>query len=269
VGHQTWQAFVAGTDQCGHGVQIYDDVHELSVSVAAYLTAGFDLGESAVVVATADHLAQFERALLTAGWDHATLERNGLALFADADETLASFMDGDKPSPRAFERVVGSLLDEAATRSPGGEVRVFGEMVDILSRRGNHEGAVELEELWNDLAVSRSFSLLCAYELNVFDADAQARALPDLCRTHSHVRPAADEARFGRAVDAALEETLGYDHAGKVYFMVDRDRTASDAGVPVAQRVLMWLSSNMPVSADRVLAAARERYLARPLTATD
>jgi len=264
VGQRSWHAFVDGTDRCAHGVQIYAELDELSESVASYLAAGFALGEPGVVVATKDHFVHFEQALAKAGSKY----DDELLVFAEAEETLAGIMDGDAPSPAAFERVVGGLLDQAAERFPGRNIRAFGEMVDILHSRGEPAAAVQLEELWNGLAAHRQFSLLCGYRLNVFDRETQTGSLPEVCRTHSHVLPAADHVRFGLAVDDALEEALGYDQAGKVYVMANREARGAD-GVPVPQQVLMWLSKNMPASADRVLAGARERYFAGPLTAAE
>ena len=49
-----------------------------------------------------------------------------------------------------------------------------------------------VEQLWNQLARTRRFSLLCGYELDVFDPQAQAGALQAICRVHSHVLPAHD-----------------------------------------------------------------------------
>ena len=82
--------------------------------------------------------------------------------------------------------------------------------------------------------------------------------LPGICRTHSHVRPAADLERMQRAVDAAIDEELG-DRAGQLYAMVgDQIRQRR---VPAAQLALMWVSANMPMVAERILASARTHYV--------
>ena len=254
-----WSEFLRGSSP-GHGVQIYSDVADLATSVATYLAAGFEFGEPAVVVATPDHLTEFMAALAAAGWDTRRIERAGLLAVADADEALAEIMDGDMPSAQAFERVVGAMLD----RFPDEHVRAFGEMVDVLCRRGQQDAAIALEELWNELGRRRSFSLLCGYHLDVFDRESQARTLPHVCRTHSHVLPAPDPARLQRAVDLALEEVLGASEAGKVYVVVGRQLRADR--LPMAQVLLMWISENMPALAERVLASARARYLDEPAT---
>ena len=254
-----WNDFLAGREPHGHAAQVYADLAELAQSVSAYLTVGFELGEPAVVVATPEHLTVFLAALAEAGWDKARIDQAGLLAVADAAETLDAIMDGgNTPSKRIFEERVGGLLD----LFPGKHVRAFGEMVDLLSLEGRAAAAIALEELWNDLGRRRDFSLLCGYQLNVFDRASQAGVLPEVCRTHSHVLPSLDPARLTRAVDQALEEVLGAAEAGKVYVLVGQ-QLRSDR-IPMAQVLLMWVSENMPALAERVLASARARYEAQP-----
>lgn len=261
MGNAGWSEFLCGAEH-GHAVQIYADVSELAISVSEYLAAGFELGEPGVVVVTPPHLSAFMAALAEAGWDAARIDAAGLLAVADAEAMLAAIMEGgDVPSRAAFDRAIGDMLD----RYPDKHVRAFGEMVDVLSRDGRHEAAVALEELWNDLARRRDFSLLCGYRLDVFDREAQASTLPRVCRAHSHVLPALDPARLQRAVDEALEEVLGAAEAGKVYVVVAQQIRAER--VPMAQTLLMWVSENMPGLAERVLASARARYLAEPVAA--
>lgn len=250
----SWADFLRGPAPSAHAAQVYVHVDELAASVAAYLTAGFEAGEPALVVATPQHLALFAERLAAAGWTSHRVEAEGLLAVADADATLASIMNGSRPDPDAFERVVGRLID----RFEGRHVRAFGEMVDLLSERGEREAASALEELWNMLARTRRFSLLCGYRLDVFDAKTQARTLPAVCRAHSHVLPVAEPARLAEAVDLALEEVLGRAQAQDVRAVVHRHIRRDR--VPSAQLVLMWVAENMPAVADRILVAARGRY---------
>ena len=255
-----WQDFLRGASPTGHAVQIYSDVGELAESVAGYLAVGFGRGDPGVVIATPEHLERYSERLAALGWDAAQLESAGMLVVADAEQTLEAFMVGDRPSPEAFEQVVGSLLDGAAQRFPGGRIRTFGEMVNVLCERGQPDAASELEELWNAMARERRFSLLCGYRLNLFDRRAQVDVLPHVCRAHSHVLPAADTERLERAVDRALEEILGAQAAGKVYVVV-RSETP-ETTVPMPQLILMWVSVNMPLLAERILASARTHYTA-------
>jgi hypothetical protein len=53
-------------------------------------------------------------------------------------------------------------------------------MVDVLWRRGQTVAAVRLETLWNQLAQTHAFSLLCGYSMGNFYKDA----MQDEIRSH-------------------------------------------------------------------------------------
>jgi DcmR-like sensory protein len=249
---RAWSEFLAAPQPHGHAVQIYRDVEELAASVAAYFAAGFAIGAPALLVATEEH----RDALLDVVSDPQRL------VVLDARETLARFMRRGVPSSAAFDEVVGGVIEELGERYPGKLPRVFGEMVDVLVRDGQDEAAISLEELWNSLAWSRRFSLLCGYELDVFSRNDQRQRLPEICRTHTHVKPANDTNRLAKAVDAALEDVFGERDAKKLYVVVS-EHLRGDR-IPTPQLLLMWISEHLPMHADRILRAARTRYEAAP-----
>ena len=238
-------------------MQVYAQLDELAESVAAYLATGFAAGEPAVVIATAEHQATFNRFLAGAGWDAEVLSEAGLLVVLDADETLALLFDEGALSATAFERVVGGMIDRTAERFPERRLRAFGEMVDLLTARGEPDTAAALEALWNALAKTRRFSLLCGYRLDVFDRESQ-QMLPAVCSAHTHVRPAYNMARLDRAVRAALDEVLGVSNSQMVQEIVRED--AGQHSAPISEQMLMWVSQRMPRHAERVLATARTKY---------
>lgn len=243
-----------------HGVQVYLDAEELASTVSQYLVAGIEQGEPAVVVATPGHWRLIAERLDELSWGAAKLDERGLVLLADADKTLAAIMVDGRPAAGSFDRVIGRLLDQASTSFPHKQIRVFGEMVDVLVRRENSAGATALEELWHRLLHRRrGFSLLCAYHVDLFDPATQVALLPAVCRAHSHVLPAGDPERLHRAVDSALEETLGAMDAGRVYAMIADEMR--ETAVPASQLALMWVSAEMPAVARRVLSSAQTKYL--------
>jgi hypothetical protein len=254
---QPWTEFLDGPDPSSHAVQVYEDVDALADAMAVHLAAGFDRSEPAVVVATREHWTACAAALSGRGWDASRLEPSGLLFLADSEAAVAAILVDGMPSRERFEDVVGGLLSESGERFPGRLVRAFGDMVDLLTSRGNRRAAVALEALWDDLLERRDFALLCAYGLDVFDREAQATVLPGICAAHSQVRSGADPEKLERAVSTALDYALGAD-AGKVYALAEAEHRA--APVSSSQRALMWLSANMPAHADRVLASARARY---------
>jgi hypothetical protein len=256
-----WTGFLRGAGTPGHAVQVYRDAEEVAESVGRYLAVGFDLREPALLVATPEHVEAVMAVLSESGWPKTRIDHRGLLFLADAQQTLAAIMAGDSPSHAAFESVIGGRLDEIAARFPGCHTRVFGEMVDLLSRDGNVDAAVRLEQLWNKAARRRRFSLLCAYNLDVFDQEAQLDVLPEICRAHSHVLAAANPSRLEEAVDSALTETLG-GQAERVWAVVREQPRRRH--VPLAQLALMWVSSQLPRSAETILTSAREHYLREP-----
>ena len=253
-----WRQFLDGTTPSGHAVLVYREAGELAAAVAAFVTAGLDEGEPALVVVTDAHWTRIEEALAVLGWDEPRVRRSGLLLRADAEETLAGLLEDGRATLGGFERAVSTQIHELVERFPGRRLRVFGEMVDLLARLGAVDESQALEELWNAAAERQSMLVLCGYQLDVFDRETQLGILPGICRTHSHVRPAADLERLQRAVDAAIDEELG-DRAGQLYAMVGGQ--IRQRRVPGMQLALMWVSANMPMIAERILASARMHYV--------
>ena len=253
---QVWTEFLRGVPVGRHGVEIYADDRDLVASVATFLAAGLEVGEAGIVVATEEHADAFSERLDELGW---SADRIGDRLVVrDARETLAAIMDGPTPSRQRFTEVVGGLLRSAGG---SGSPRVFGEMVDLLAAEGDADAAFALEGLWNELAQTVPFRLLCGYRLDLFDVECQTSMLPRVCDTHSHVMPAHNYSRFARAVDAALREALGPTEAAQVYTRVSR-QSESGERVPLAQLILMWVSENMPRRAEQILSSARRSYAA-------
>jgi len=106
----------------------------------------------------------------------------------DAATTLSKFMVNGSPDPRRFVEVLGSIIILAAQNQR--RVRVFGEMVALLWADGNRKAAIHLEELWNDLGKSLSFSLFCTYPMQGFNGETYEAEFAEICKLHAHVFPA-------------------------------------------------------------------------------
>ena len=124
-------------------------------------------------------------------------------------------------------------------------------MVDVLWHRGQQDAALALEGLWNDLAASRNFALLCGYELEVLDPEVQAGPLPDVLQRHSHIGAVTDAS----ALDRTLRQTVGPLETARIYLAVAEGVPPSN--VPRTQVMLSWLSTNRPPVAKRVMEALR------------
>jgi hypothetical protein len=245
-----WDELVSRPSAGDHVVHFCQDEAFLVEAVARYAAAALRGDGAALVIATAEHRERILRELEREG------PPPGPALrLLDAEETLARFMAGGKPQWREFRETIGSLVAEMRAQYPA--VRAYGEMVDLLWQRGEREAAIRLEEYWCELAKLQSFSLLCAYRIDALDARAYGEALEAVCRSHTHVIPARDYARFNEAVRLAAKEVLDEPLAQMLLSLSTRHQPA--AGMPLGQATLLWLGQNMPRTAEKVLAGVRAR----------
>jgi signal transduction histidine kinase len=182
-----------------HYVQFYEDEGFLFEVVADFLETGVRAREPAIVIATESHRAGFRRALAARAVDVDRESASGHLTLLDAGMTLSLFMRDGMPDRTLFRGAIGSVI-EAGQRS-GERVRAYGEMVDVLWRAGNSQAALRLEALWNELAETHSFSLLCAYVMGNFDRAAHQADIERVCAAHTHVAPA-ESYRSGPDVDS-------------------------------------------------------------------
>ena len=173
-----------------HFVQFYETDAFLRDSLAEYIRTGLDKGEGCIVVATRVHLASLEERLVAAGLDSAAAVAGGTYIPLDAAQTLAKLMIHGSPEPHRFAAALSTPLARAS--DGGRRVRIFGEMVAMLCEQGNYAAASQLEDLWNGLSKTISFTLFCAYPMRVFARAELASALSAVCREHSRVIPAED-----------------------------------------------------------------------------
>jgi PAS domain S-box-containing protein len=177
---------VAGAPvQNAHLVQFYEDDEVLIGAVARFLGDGFSAGDVLTVIATQEHTKAFQRRIEACGVDIGRASASGQLMFLDAHETLSQFMRGGQPDRRLFDATVGDLIAKRERHAGRGQMRAYGEMVDVLWKQGARTAAVRLEELWNDLQRRHSFTLLCAYAMGSFYKEPAA--LHSVCGTHTHV----------------------------------------------------------------------------------
>src|SRR6476659_7089673 len=161
-----------------HLVHLYgEDDRLLARHVSRYLAEGVRRGDGLVVIATPEHATAIRQQLGQGDPALAAAVQSGRLLFLDARETLDRFMVDGEPDRARFEQVVGGLLRDARARSSTGRVRAFGEMVALLWEAGRRDSATALEQYWNGLLDDGSFSLLCAYPLDVFSPDADLASI--------------------------------------------------------------------------------------------
>jgi hypothetical protein len=149
------------------------------------------MAQPVIVIATPLHRNGIEQRLLALGIDIASLQERGDLFLLDADETLAQFMVDGMPDAGRFTRTLVPVLEKACGSRKDCTIYAYGEMVDVLWKAGQTAAATRLEMLWNSLAQTHAFSLLCGYSMGNFYKDA---AVEDICSHHSHVLSTTGEA---------------------------------------------------------------------------
>jgi KaiC/GvpD/RAD55 family RecA-like ATPase len=167
-------------------VHVYDESASLISRLCGIVSSSLVIGDSVLIVATAEHRDQLVKCLQDSGVDVRAHARDGRYTMVDAKEMLATFMLNGMPDRDLFEASVGLILEQArkAARNQAQGLTVFGEMVAVLWDEGKKEAALQLEALWNDALNDRAFHLHCAYPRDGFVNESDQLAV---FNTHSHI----------------------------------------------------------------------------------
>ena len=168
-----------------HAVQFYGTESSLFTTVAGFLSEGLIAGQPALVIATEPHRAGILGQLAARLIDVEQAMRLGDLVVLDARDVLGRFMVNHEPDAAAFAREVGALIERQLRGRTRTVVRAYGEMVDVLWKDGRSEAAITLEILWNKLAATYGFALLCGYSMGNFYK--QVEQFHEVCRQHTQV----------------------------------------------------------------------------------
>jgi hypothetical protein len=169
-----------------HFVQFYDDDAVLADSASRFLCRGLAAGAACIVVATQKHRTQLDIRLRANGFDLDDAIKQGQYVPLDAPSLLAQLMVGGAFDLSKIEEVVWPVIAQAKLRYS--RVYAFGEMVALLSESGDHEAAIALEKLWDQVAGPHQLSLFCAYPRRVFRTN-DYQVMERICAQHSQVVP--------------------------------------------------------------------------------
>lgn len=169
-----------------HSVHFYDQDEALIQRLSNIISSAINTGNASLVVATEAHRTQLLAALQNRNGDLKAIQEDGRFSLCDTHAMLAKFMVDGMPDAQLFSIALKQVIEKARSAAwntqPG--LTVFGEMVAVLWQEGNIDGALRVEELWNDLLSRHAFHLHCAYPRVLFDDRSQIRAV---CEQHSHV----------------------------------------------------------------------------------
>ncbi|HEY2905966.1 MAG TPA: PAS domain S-box protein [Vicinamibacterales bacterium] len=174
-----------------HSVHFYESEALLANTVADFLACGLASGQRVVMIASKGHAPEIASRLVSKGIDVDGAQRCLQLLLMDAETTLSGFMVNGVPDERLFDATVGALIQQQLQQATGGGLRAYGEMVDLLWKRGERAAAILVEEYWHRLAARHPFALLCAYSMGNFydETGAAGPSIDDVCGAHTYIAP--------------------------------------------------------------------------------
>jgi signal transduction histidine kinase len=179
-------------DSWRHAVQFVVRGVFPAARVAGFLAEPLSAGGSAVAIVTGPHLQEIEREWRLSGLDAEQAVAEGRLVILDAEATLTALAPDGWPDRELFEASVGALVGRLS--AGGRAVHAYGEMVDVLSGRGQREAALALEDLWDDLLERLRLRLLCGYTIEAFEGEGSLEGFHRVCSSHGFVWPARGDA---------------------------------------------------------------------------
>ncbi len=178
-------------DQGSHAVQFYKEESVLLELLSRFIGSALKSGDAAIVIGTQAHREGLANRLDERGLDIGQVTKQGRYVALDAAETLSKIMVNELPDAALFKDLIGSkvLQANAASENDQPSVAVFGEMASLLWADRKFEGAIQLEQLSNELASTHSFSKCCAYPMNSFCREEHGELFARICAAHSLVIP--------------------------------------------------------------------------------
>ena len=231
------------TNEPEHFVQFCETDAFLVNSLSEFIGTALRQGDAGIVLATQSHRESLEERLKVDGLEVAAARLSGQYVSIDAAATLSKIMVDGSPDPGRFAEVIGSIITRAAEGRC--HVRIFGELVALLWADGNRAAALRLEELWNELARTYSFSLFCAYRMQGFGGEVYEVEFTEICQQHSRVIPAESYTALASPDERLRVITLLQQKANSLEVEIAERKVAEEALKETEAR-LRFITESMP-----------------------
>jgi hypothetical protein len=172
-----------------HEVAFYADDSSVVDGYARFIESSLKGRNAVIVVVTESHRASLIPRLEADGVDVAAAIEQGRYIPLNAADALSSLTVNDIPDPARCTKVVGDLIMGAAkgVRGANGRVVVCGEIAPTLLSKGDGEGAIQLERLWDEITRRYGVHTLCGYLLSAFPHHEADPVFQRICAEHSAV----------------------------------------------------------------------------------
>lgn len=252
-----WERVLERPHSGGHFVQLYEDEGALTKNAGHYLWEGLRRGDGVLIITSAERQAVFSEHLdrLGAGLDQLIGARQ--LVFCDAHPMLSRFMVAGQPDWFRFEKSLRAAIRQVRPADDTRDLRAYGEMVGILWKARRFAAAIRLEQLWNKLLEQSSFSLYCAYAIDIFGKASEIGNLGDVLCEHTHLVPTQSEGVLEMALNRSMDEILG-PQADALRARIKASRRRPGTILPAAENTIFWLRKNLPEEAALIMTRARD-----------
>jgi CheY-like chemotaxis protein len=172
-----------------HEVAFYTDDASVVNGYARFIESALKSGNAVIVVVTESHRASLVPRLEADGVEVAAAIEQGSYIPLESTDTLSRLMVDNMLDPVRCAQVVGELIMGAAKGAKGkhGRVVACGEIAPILLSKGNAEGAIKLEHLWDEITRGYGVHTLCGYLWSAFPGKGSSTIFERICAEHSAV----------------------------------------------------------------------------------
>ena len=172
-----------------HEVTFYGDDGSVVEGYARFIESALESGNAVIVVVTDVHRASLLPRLEADGVNVPAAIEKGSYIELDAADALSRLTVNDTPDPVRCVKVIGDLIMGAAkgVRAEHGRVVVCGEIAPTLLSKGNAEGAIKLEHMWDEITRRYGVHTLCGYLSSAFPNKESSPILEAICAEHSAV----------------------------------------------------------------------------------
>jgi CheY-like chemotaxis protein len=171
---------------CAHALQFYSDDDLLLDGVGELIVSALEAGDGVCLSATEAHREGLARRVEARSLSVSAAMHRGQYVVFDAAETLASFMSGGELDVARCASTFHSIATSAGgtSRHQPSRVAVYGEMSALACAQGRTDLALQLEQLWSDVATTGSMFTVCGYPIDSSSASEQRASFSGICEEH-------------------------------------------------------------------------------------
>jgi DNA-binding NarL/FixJ family response regulator len=165
----------------GHTAEFYSDDSSFVVGFAHFIETAINAGNAVIAVVTKPHLNSLYQTLQARGLNlGAAIERQRF-IGLDVTDILSTFMVNHLPDPDRFFKVVGDLIASPTAAGGHSRVAICGECGSTLWAQGNADGAIQVEQLCNQLSKRYGMNVLCGFSLSSFYREEDKETFQRIC----------------------------------------------------------------------------------------